>query len=47
LHVTASIGIANYPHHATDFETLLRFADTALYAAKREGRDCCAVYAEE
>jgi diguanylate cyclase (GGDEF)-like protein len=37
--VTVSIGIAAYPEHGTDRETLLRNADAALYQAKGEGRD--------
>jgi diguanylate cyclase (GGDEF)-like protein len=31
---SASVGIAVYPHDATDKELLLRVADTAMYAAK-------------
>jgi diguanylate cyclase (GGDEF)-like protein/PAS domain S-box-containing protein len=37
LEIGASIGIAVFPEHGTDAETLLRRADVALYAAKREG----------
>ena len=37
--VSASFGIAVFPDHATDAETLLRSADRALYAAKRGGRN--------
>jgi EAL domain-containing protein (putative c-di-GMP-specific phosphodiesterase class I) len=33
----ASIGIALAPEHAADSETLLRFADVAMYVAKRGG----------
>jgi diguanylate cyclase (GGDEF)-like protein/PAS domain S-box-containing protein len=37
--VTASIGITVYPDDASDPETLLKYADTALYRAKQAGRD--------
>jgi diguanylate cyclase (GGDEF)-like protein len=39
LSVTASVGIATYPDHATNTERLERLADSALYMAKRSGRD--------
>jgi diguanylate cyclase (GGDEF)-like protein/PAS domain S-box-containing protein len=39
LHVTASIGIAVFPDDSTDADTLLRFADLAMYEAKYVGRD--------
>lgn len=38
LHVTASIGIAMFPGHAADADTLLRHADAAMYRAKYTGR---------
>jgi diguanylate cyclase (GGDEF)-like protein len=38
--VTASFGVASYPEHGADPETLLRSADRALYQAKRDGRNC-------
>jgi diguanylate cyclase (GGDEF)-like protein len=37
--VTASVGIAVYPDHATTSDHLERLADAALYVAKRSGRD--------
>jgi diguanylate cyclase (GGDEF)-like protein len=46
LHVGASIGIATFPEHAQDANTLLRHADVAMYEAKR-GRLGHAVYASE
>ncbi len=40
LHMTVSAGVATYPHElAGNPETLIRFADEALYAAKAAGRD--------
>jgi diguanylate cyclase (GGDEF)-like protein len=43
--VTASVGAAMFPDHALNLDDLLRTADTALYAAKRSGRNrtCLAV----
>jgi diguanylate cyclase (GGDEF)-like protein/PAS domain S-box-containing protein len=35
----ASLGIALYPDHGTDLETLLRNSDQALYAVKAQGRN--------
>jgi diguanylate cyclase (GGDEF)-like protein len=46
LDVGGSIGIAVYPTHGEDFETLLRHADVAMYEAKARG-DTLAVYAPE
>jgi diguanylate cyclase (GGDEF)-like protein len=37
--VTASIGVAIYPDHGTDEQTLLKHADTAMYLAKTEGKN--------
>ncbi len=39
IHVTISIGLASFPSHATDKESLLRAADDALYHAKATGKD--------
>jgi len=46
LDVGASIGVAVYPQHGEDFETLMRHADVAMYEAKIRG-DAMAVYAPE
>jgi diguanylate cyclase (GGDEF)-like protein len=40
LRVGVSIGVAMYPHHGKGFDELVALADTALYAAKRAGKDC-------
>lgn len=37
--ITVSGGVAMFPEHGADRETLLRAADRALYRAKAEGRD--------
>jgi diguanylate cyclase (GGDEF)-like protein len=39
VHVTLSIGISLYPDDADDAETMLRNADTAMYHAKKTGRN--------
>jgi diguanylate cyclase (GGDEF)-like protein len=37
--ITASFGVAEFPLHGPDAETLFRAADQAMYRAKREGRN--------
>jgi two-component system CheB/CheR fusion protein len=39
LSVTASIGITMFPNDGKDGETLLKYADSAMYTAKAEGRN--------
>jgi diguanylate cyclase (GGDEF)-like protein len=41
LRVTLSIGISLYPEDGKDVEALLAHADTAMYFAKRSGRNTC------
>ena len=42
--ITASIGVATLPAHATDPEDLVLKADTALYEAKQTGKDRVVVF---
>jgi diguanylate cyclase (GGDEF)-like protein len=37
--VTISVGVASFPEHGDDAQTIISKADTALYQAKRRGRD--------
>lgn len=39
LNITASIGISIYPHNGINFNELLKSADTAVYCAKRNGKN--------
>jgi diguanylate cyclase (GGDEF)-like protein/PAS domain S-box-containing protein len=43
----ASIGISIYPANATDVEQLIKYADTAMYRAKEEGRNTFQFFAAE
>jgi diguanylate cyclase (GGDEF)-like protein len=44
VQATLSIGIAQFPQHGSDINTLLRAADEALYASKAAGRNRVAVF---
>jgi len=44
FHVGASIGVALFPEHADDPETLFKCADAAMYQAKRAGGGTVAFY---
>jgi diguanylate cyclase (GGDEF)-like protein/PAS domain S-box-containing protein len=44
LFVAASIGVCLYPEGGFDVESLVKNADSAMYRAKEEGRDCVRVY---
>lgn len=41
----ASVGVVFFPDDAQDAETLLRYADMAMYQAKGSGRGTCTTYA--
>ncbi|MCQ6559576.1 sensor domain-containing diguanylate cyclase [Paenibacillus mendelii] len=45
--VTVSLGVAEYPLHANNPEKLFQLADSALYAAKHEGRNRTVVAVHE
>ena len=40
IHCALSAGVAAYPCHGGNMEALLHLADTALYSAKSNGRNC-------
>lgn len=47
LSVGASIGIALYPQHGENFETLLQHADMAMYQAKSNGKNSYSFYSRQ
>lgn len=42
--ISASVGIALFPEHGQDMKTLYKNADSALYAAKANGKNTFAIY---
>ncbi|MCB6184672.1 EAL domain-containing protein [Leeia sp. TBRC 13508] len=46
LHTSCSIGISRYPVDSDNADDLIRFADVAMYEAKKAGRNCFAIYTE-
>lgn len=44
LNVTASIGICTCPHDGKDINTLIKYADLAMYRSKEAGRNCSTVF---
>lgn len=45
--LSASIGVALYPPHGKDYETLFKRADEAMYVAKRSGKGRFVLYGDE
>ncbi|MCK1392675.1 EAL domain-containing protein [Bradyrhizobium sp. 1] len=45
--MSASIGISLYPDHATDIDTLMQQADSAMYMAKQAGRSTYRLFSAE
>lgn len=46
IHITISAGVAEYPKHGTDPYQVIKFADIALYQAKKEGKNRVVVFDE-
>ena len=47
LYISASIGIAIYPHDGEDVDTLVRHADAAMYQSKRDRQGAARFYRPE
>ena len=47
LRLSCSMGVVLYPVHATDAETLLAYADAAMYQAKHAGKNSWRLYQPE
>lgn len=47
LYISASIGISLFPKDASSSDELIKYADTAMYKAKEEGRDNYQYYASQ
>lgn len=45
--ISTSIGITLYPQHGTDFDTLLRNADAAMYSAKAAGKNTLRFFSDD
>lgn len=44
--VSLSIGVALYPYHSANYHTLIKYADTAMYVAKKAGKNQYRLYAD-
>ncbi len=45
--LTGSVGFARYPQDGREYSVLLQKADTAMYEAKKKGKNCCMMHKEE
>ena len=45
--VGLSIGVALFPHHTDNFNVLIKYADVAMYYAKRNGKSGYRLYSED
>lgn len=46
VYITTSIGVAVYPLHGSNAETLLKMADIAMYSAKKDGKNAFRFFSE-
>jgi diguanylate cyclase (GGDEF)-like protein/PAS domain S-box-containing protein len=47
LHISGSVGVAVYPQHGTNLSVLIRNADTAMYGAKKKGKNSYCIFEEQ
>ncbi|QNO15967.1 EAL domain-containing protein [Alkalicella caledoniensis] len=47
FHISLSAGIVTYPDHGSNFDALLKNADSAMYAVKENGKDNFGLYTDE
>ncbi len=47
LHIGASIGMASYPKDGRDADTILKYADTAMYRVKNSGRNSYRFFSQD
>lgn len=45
--VGLSVGVALYPYHTNNYHVLIKYADIAMYHAKKSGKNCYRVYDED
>jgi len=46
-HVGLSIGVALFPYHTENFNVLIKYADMAMYHAKKDGKNNFCIYSDE